>query len=245
MKNYWKKIKNWFEMYPPSCSDSQGWRDFDIKCKKKYPMRYWFNETLIPNCWWPVTRTFSNIRRWFRFRFLERMHIINTGLKPDYYDTDTLILHGMFNLLKNFVEIEKAWMQAIFSEDYKKPWYPFKRFRDRERGIKYLDWEISLKDEKTKYGDENIAHESQSETAQIIKDLYIWWVDIRPNRMDPYELLPDEFPGEKKNLWDLDSPLSKDMTKAYLEINKLEKEYDDEDTDMLIKLVEVRRSLWT
>jgi len=240
-----KNILEYLQMYPPECADGKGWRDFNIKCKKEYPIRYWFNETLIPNCWWPITRTFSNIRSWFRFRFLERMHIINTGLKPDYYDTDTLLLHGMFNLLKNFVEIEKAWMQAIFSEDYKKPWYPFKRFRDRDRGIKYLDWEISLKDEKTDSEGEKIGHLAQSVKAQDIKDLYIWWVDKRPKRIDPYELLPDDFPGEDKSLLDFDSPLSDEMTKAYKEIDKIEKEYEEEDTNMLIKLVEVRRSLWT
>lgn len=239
-KKIFKIIKDWFEMYPPGALDGQGWKDFDIKSEKEYPIRYWLNETLIPNMWWPITRRYNDIVSYIRFGYFEKMHFINTGLKADYYDSDTRLLHGMFSLLKDFVEVEKAWLEAIFNRDYKRPfWKLNNRFRNREFGIVYLDWEISLDN------DTEEANKSQAEAAQIIKDLYLWWVDKRPVRMDPYDLLPDE-PQDltKKAIYNIGN-ISEEKRKAYKEINKLEEEYYNEDTKMLIKLIEVRNSLWT
>ncbi len=243
----YKKIKDYLEMYPPTCADSKGWKEFNLKCEKNYPIRYWLNEKLIPNIWWPITRFFSNIRYWIRFRFFEKMYIIKTDLKPDYYDSETRMLYGMFSLLKDFVEIEKAWMQAIFAEDYKKPWYPFKRFRSKTKGLLYLDWEISLQYEKSDNKGIIEGHKRQSKAAQIVKDLYIWWVEIRPQRMDPYDLIPDDSSNKKvKNfLDDLTSTIPDELKKIYTKIDKIEKEYQEEDTAMLIKLIKNRESMWT
>jgi len=238
----YKKFKDWFEMFPPECADSNGWKDFDTECKENYPNRYWLNETLIPNVWWPVTRVYKSIVSYIRFGYFEKMHLIDTGLKPDYYDKDTLLLHGMFSLLKDFVEIEKGWMELICNNDYKRPWWKLNsRFRNREYGIKYLDWEITLDN------DTDEGNKRQADAARDVKELYLWWVDIRPARMDPYDLMPD--PDDDTNFkewfYDLNKPMSDEKKKVYKEIDILEKKYDDEDTEMMKKLIKIRRSLWT
>jgi hypothetical protein len=43
---------------------------------------------------------------WFKNRFVTRYHIVNTGLKPGYYDIDEIMFHACFVLLGSFVEDE-------------------------------------------------------------------------------------------------------------------------------------------
>lgn len=222
-----KKFKDWFDMYPPEAAGLEEWDKIGEENKVKYPIRYWIAETLIPNCWWPITRTYDKIRSYIRFGFVEKLHLIDTKLSHDYHEVDTRLLHGMFSLLVDFVEIEKAWMEAICNEDYKRPWWKLNsRFKSREMGIKYLDWEITLIDSETDSG--------QGENAKIIKDLYLWWVDERPKRQDPYDLMDewDDMSKEEKS----------DVCK---QINEIETSEYDEDSEMLKKLIEVRGSLWT
>ena len=237
-KDIIKKIKDYIEMYPPDAAGLEEWDKIGEENKVKYPIRYWIAETLIPNTWWPVSRTYDSIISYIRFGFFEKLHLIDTKLKPDYYDCDTRLLHGMFALLVDFVEIEKAWMEAIFNENYKRPfWKLDSRFREREMGLKYLDWEITLI---------NSEHDNlQGENAKIIKELYLWWVDIRPARMDPYDLMPDpELDEDGKEIWFPKKPDPK-RTEMFKKIDYLERDYFLEDTQMMEKLVGVRGSLWT
>jgi len=237
--NYLNKFKDWLDMYPPKYAEIGEWGRIAKENKVKYPVRYWIKNTLIPNTIWPVTRRYKDIVSYIRFGYFEKMHLINTGLKPNYYDKDTLLLHANFSLLKDFVEIEKAWMEAILNKDYKRPWWKLNsRFRNREYGIEYLDWEITL-DNGTDEG-----NKPQAEAARVVKELYLWWVDLRPARMDPYELLPDSFP-DKEDFFDFSKPLSDKKKEIYKKIDALEKRYQEEDTEMLIKLINIRQNLWT
>jgi len=231
-----EKIKDWFDMHPPDFADFEEWDNIGKENKVKYPIRYWIAETLIPNTWWPVSRTYDSIISYIRFGYFEKLHLIDTKLKPNYYDADTRLLHGMFSLLVDFVEVEKAWMEAIFNESYKRPfWKLNSRFRERELGLKYLDWEITLITSE---------HDNlQGENAKIIKELYLWWVDIRPARMDPYDLMND-LPKREGILSGLNKK-DPERDKVYEKINYLERDYFIEDTKMMEKLVSVRGSLWT
>jgi len=236
-KDIIKKIKDWFDMYPPEYADFEEWDNIGKENKVKYPIRSWIANTLIPNTWWPISRTYGSIISYIRFGFFEKMHLIDTKLKPDYYDADTRLLHGMFALLVDFVEVEKAWMQAILCEDYKRPfWKLNSRFRERELGLKYLDWEITLITSK--------HDDLQGENAKIIKELYLWWVDIRPARMDPYDLM-DDLPERKGSMFSRINEKDPERDKVYEQINYLEKDYFLEDTKMMEKLISVRGSLWT
>jgi hypothetical protein len=232
-----KKVKEWFDMYPPEYGSIEEWNIIDKINKLKYPKRYWIAETLIPNTWWPITRTYNKIVSYIRFGFFEKLHLIDTKLPHDYQEVDTRLLHGSFSLLVDFVEIEKAWMQAIFSENYKRPWWKLdSRFRDRELGLKYLDWEITLIN--SEYSD------LQGINAKIIKELYLWWVDSRPNRIEPYSIMED-IPEDSTGRKDWFGKKDPNRTETYKIIDKLETDYFNEDTLMLKKLVSIRASLWT
>ena len=219
---------------------------------------------------WKIRHWVSELIWAIRYRTIDKYHVIKIhSLKPDYYDTDTRLLHGMFDLLVDFIEGEKAHMELVFGE--KKTWkekFYFKFLpscltpRSRERGLRYLDWEISLKDTPTQFPEEIPIYKSQSEIAQTIKDLYIWWKDVRPLRKDPSDLagLSDFFNKHREKIHKFRKCEDSECFEMYSELTedekteehrllmlsvKIEEDQNKEDEEMLIKLIKIRRSLWT
>lgn len=166
--------------------------------------------------------TLGELKYYILHRTVDKYHVVKTGLEPGYRDKDEIILHVNFNILKEYVECELAWMDYICTEDKKKIaayrfdyWMTrifFREFRAPELGLEHLDWEISLPGKDNKH---------QRMSAKKIKKLYLWWVHDRPQRKDIYDYQ------------DLKESLA------------LEDKYNKEDHDMLVKLMEVRRCLWT
>jgi hypothetical protein len=158
---------------------------------------------------------------------------VNTGLKPGYYDKDELMFHACFNLLKDYVECELAWMECIFDDEAgKKYGYPSKlsrffgggrHWRSKEAGLAHLDWEINM--EPDQWGN-NMVEQKESAKEQLA--LYKWWTEVRPSRPDPYE------DYEHKNALGLTN-----------ECWETEEAYDKEDDEMLNRLLKIRRHLWT
>lgn len=103
---------DWPKPYAMSWS---GWKKWKKDMKEKYPVRYFIRETL-EDWWsrywtWGIVRRFKDIYWWFMHRLhpKHRYHVIDTGLKPNYYDPDTLIFEGVFKLLCDFVEYQKKY----------------------------------------------------------------------------------------------------------------------------------------
>lgn len=243
-----KDFKNWFKMFPPDSATEEEWNIFEQNCRTKFPIRYWLNEELIPNTWDYVKNSLSTFKDKLSHYLVERLHKIDIKLPPGYYGLETRLLYGLFSLLIDFVEIECAWMNKMSEKELvKRPWWKkeIKFRRSKKRGLSYLDWQINLKNEKTKDIGESAVNTSQSEDAEITKKLYLWWTEERPKRQDPYSLL-EEIPFEKgKSLKDW---MSKDIPKRdeiMAKVYEMEKDQDAEDTEMLIQLVKLRKSLWT
>jgi hypothetical protein len=71
-----------------------------------------------------------------------------------------------------------------------------------------------------------------TEQAKIytkIEELYKWWKNERPYRVDPFDIFTKETHGQK----------------YFILINEREKLYEQEDTNKLIELIKIRGSLWT
>jgi len=186
-------------------------------------LNYWKNK--IEDIFYILKYKYILVLDWVRFRTSRRYHIVNTGMEPGYYDTDTRMLHVNFNLLVDFVEIEKAWMN-IWSDGFKYsklPWFDrkFRRFRSPEDGIAYLNWEI-----------EQTSCPGQSKAAKTILEIYTWWKETRPNRPDPYV---------EANYYEV----FKDDLVEVQRVRKIEAKYDKEDEQMLIRLIKIRQFLWT
>ncbi len=174
---------------------------------------------------------------WIRYRTTRRYHIVDTKLEPGYHELDTKILHANFEMLVDFVEIEKAWLN-IWSDRSKYnnlSWFTrkFKKFRSPEDGIDYLNWEITE------------THEAQAKSAQEVLELYFWWKKIRPERKDPFELSQfDKYFPETLSIV-LSNTITDEQKSCLALISKIEQEQYNEDTDMLVRLIKIRNSLWT
>lgn len=55
---------------------------------------------------------------WYiRYRLFDKYHIVKTDLEPNYYDTDTRLIHASFSLLVDFIEKEKPFERINWESD--------------------------------------------------------------------------------------------------------------------------------
>lgn len=228
------KLKQWFYQDMPESASMEDWDIWTGKAKLN-KLR-WFISDTIPTWWYSVAVfPYNKFTDYFRYRLVpwHRYHMMATGQKPGYSDVSERLLYVNMNALKDFVEIEKAWMQVTWSDNENR--YFFKRwfFREPEKGLEYLRWEANLTEKESGL--------NQASTAETIMELYSWWINVRPNRVDPYE----ESGWYALCKTDKYHRNTKETTKALDECTRIEKEQEDEDTEMLIKLIKIREGLWT
>lgn len=249
------RFKRWMDYDPPGALTSTGWRLFKKEFKEKAPIRWWFKETLRYSIMLPLLWKIEKAQDWFRYRTYDRYHVCSTGLPPAYYGVDEQMLHVNFNILKNFVEVEQAWHTYMWSDERKPPnfferFVPFYRyvrpFRSREWGLRYLDWAATL-DDPALPPQERCDH--QAAAAREIRTLYLWWVDQRPARKEfEHKEYSDQGLGTLACLDDDFNRTAADFLEhsQVMEKNaKLREDWEAEDTEMLIRLVKIRQSLWT
>lgn len=193
--------------------------------------------------WFDIKNAVKNAERWIAFRTYDKYHVLKTDLKPGYYDIDTRILHSNFTLLVDFVEIEKASLQYFFAsyeEAKNKSRVSFNKLtkeQKKELGLQYLNWEIE--------NDQEFFPKQQKVSAKEIKNLYLWWTEVRPSRIDPYDKYEEELDKMSSPLGTMSEKDKKKLINLYKKIGKLEDQYEKEDDAMLIRLMNVRRNLWT
>lgn len=225
----------------PTATTMEGWDQWHKDSSAASPFLYW----LLDNGYHSFRRTilypftlFINVVHHIRNRFITKSHLMKTGLKPgQWHEFETRLIHGMFNELVEFVEVELANMQRICGEyqyipKYQRyfPWIitTFMLNRSAEAGMAYLDWEASLvHDESYCSADSpNFGKPTSQAIAAIeIKDLYYWWTAIRPNRKDLY----------------MDDASKLD----FHTINAEEEFREEKDEEMMNRLIKVRRAMWT
>ena len=246
--NYWSCsnladiIRGTKKPYALGCKE---WDDWHNEAKKKYPTRYWLAEKGLKKLQDFVmfpSDLYHTIKIYIQNRWIDQTHVLKTGLKPgEYYEFDYKVLHGLFNELSDYVEIELA----TTSRYDKSKKYKFVNGRSREAGLDHLNWASSLvynEDYGTSKEDKHYGEMTpQALSAQKVKELYLWWKDIRPNRPDPHEVYKfKDFEDEH-----FSSKISKEYKKALSSIEKTEKQYDKEDTEKLIELIKIRREIWS
>lgn len=260
IKDLKKRFNRWRSFNSPTTATLDVWDDFKTEFKISAPVRYFFSN-VFPK-WFNRPRWIGNVIQWFRYRII-RYHVIDTELEPGYYEIETLMLYAAFKLLKDFVEVEKGWMNHCMSLGASKlKWYvrciPFYTrffFRDRAGGLEYLLWESDL-DQQTPERDRTEAQlcVGQATAARELIVLYLWWVDERPVRKDPE--YPQELVEFDKVRDGAFSWLSNRFTKAHpteyaiykkhcIALTDVEEAWKMEDTEMFIRLIKIRDSMWT
>lgn len=271
--NYWScsKFADWIRgTMKPKAETSGGWSTWKKEARRKHPIRFWVAEEgldVIQNTlMWPIDQIY-NVKYYINNRWVTKTHVMSTGLKPGtWHEYENRLMYGAFNELVNFVEIELAWFHIAWSDKdkakYNTPfwasgWLRWRTWRCKQAGLDNLDWQRALVyngDWGTEPGDEKFGKPTpQAIAAQEILDLYTWWTVTRPARKDPYDASgwsaicerrrqtdPDDIFGEAK------TPEEKEQTNNALDaLRKMEEQFENEDQEMLIRLVKVRRSLWT
>lgn len=275
MKTYWTctKFADWIRGTPkPNMGTADEWENWEDKAKQKR-FRYWLAEEGLDHLqdfvYWPMNRI-NDLRCYINNRWITKSHSLVSNLKKgQWYDLDTRLLNSVFDELVNFVEIELAWMQVVFSDEDRKKYktprhrtiFRINTWRCAEAGLAYLNWASNLKYDEEWIDKNDPNHDqptSQALASQEILKLYNWWKSERQNRPDPYEASgwnkyydeickTDKADGKEISLSSFLKTSKNDKTANNLSelTHKLKQEQDDEDTSMFIRLIKIRQHLWT
>lgn len=288
--NYWsssrlaKFLRAKFGLPKLKSGTSKQWREWRVESQKKAPFIHWltdkfFNKAQDFFCW-PKDKLWD-LRSALKARYKNKYHYLPTRLNPwRYHEVDNRMLHGLFETLVDFVEIEKAWMHVIWGQEENQKKFGYKWFelhpatnwlfdrRHPEAGIAYLNWEMSLKWDDGSFGNHQPHIDqakadgtyntptNQAKSAKEQFELYNWWKVVRPNRPDAmdasgltkyYEEVEEQNGGDfLECLGAKHSTVTREEFKAmHDKCARIEKEYDAEDEEMMIRLVKIRQALWT
>ena len=227
--------------------------------------------------WWNAKRNtklfFAPLARIWRMHRLHRNILVIEKLTAgEWWDTDTIMFHGLFQMLVDFVEGELGYCYQTPEEIQNLPskeWHDIhqnkfdwayaswwdrnirrRRFWKEKLAIAHLDWEIDLINSADEF--EREMCQRQSEMAKIQKELYLWYKHEYPKRPDPHdvydalykEAYPTEHDGDQHN-WSIHSFYKAKRLEWANAVNDLEEKYHDEDEAKMIQLIKIRRSLWT
>lgn len=222
------------------------WDEWKNRVKSERPIRYWLAEKglrKLENIVYFPADVYRTISVYIRNRWIDKTHMLHTGLTPGhYYEFDTKVLHGLFNELVDYVEVELAGMQTWKNEQT----YKFLKGKCAEAGLDYLEWACNLKYDN-EYGmskqDKFYGKLTpQAVSAQKVRELYEWWTITRPNRPDPHVVA--KYDSSTEDALFSGKLSAKDRARLN-KIDKIEKAYDKEDTAKLIELIKIRKEIWT
>lgn len=241
--NYWScsAFADWIRgTKKPFALGWDEWDEWKVEAQKVHPFRFWVADVALnklqdilfsPRTLW---RACDN---YFHNRFIDRSHLIDTGLAPGhYYEFEDKVLHGLFHELVDFVEIEESLNHRAWNDGPRKP------RRMAEWGIKHLEWEMALvwdEDSGTAKDDEHYGKPTHQAIAALETfRLYEWWTKTRPNRPDPHDIFTEE---DHEKMMAFDGTLDH----KFEHLRKVEEQYDREDNAYLVRLVLHRKCLWT
>lgn len=268
--NYWSctKFADWLRGTPKlSAGSGKEWNEWEQQSKQFNPIRFWLAEEALDNIQdfvnWPADKLYS-FKYWINNRYITKTHALTSNLKRgEWHEFDTRLLYSMFDELVNFVEVEQAWWHVAWDSEARKKynapfyscgWFRSRTWRSPEAGIEALEWASKLTDEE--WLPEDQKHEAkptlQATNAQELLDLYHWWKVIRPARPDPYDAsgwtaLCESNRKEQKTLfWEENTEGEREVSSKILDLlHEIEEQYDQEDEDMMIRVIKIRRGMWT
>lgn len=276
MRNhYWtcSRFADWLRGTPkPGAETSRGWREWERAARAKHPVRYWLADKgldYLQTIVFYIPDKLYDIKYYINNRFVTRTHALTAhprDIKPGTWcDVGNRFLPCLFNELVDFVEVELAWWQVAWNEEARKQfrtpwwgtgWFRWRTWRSREAGLANLEWQRNLRwqEDECLPGSPNVGELThQARAAQEILDLYIWWTDERPKRVDPHDA--SGWSDYCKNRWDKNNSIFDDLddnspdkidTGPMLDqMHDMEAKYEQEDEEMMIRLIRIRQSLWT
>lgn len=230
-------MKNWWFYNRPPFATFQGWARYRRSFRKEAPIRYFFAHFLPRLFRREVVSRTSRIIWFFKYRFhpRHRYNIVRTDLKPGYHDLDSRMLHAVFALICEYVEISLGA-------------YKGGPYRSRQRGVETLQEMIASPDP---------SDPERNQFNRDLLDLYLWWKDEYQAKEEAlcrhYGSGPDSiFFGADDIVGRIDYIGLPLPTLVEIQFNawkaegdRLEKALDNEIDSKLRKAIEIRRILWT
>lgn len=272
---YWScsKFADWLRGNPkPNAATGRGWKDWKVESQKLHPVRYWIAEEgldAVQNfLWWPIDKLYD-IKYYINNRWVSRTHSLTAhpkDIRPGTWcDVGNRFLPCLFNELVDFVEVELAWWHIAWDkearEKYKAPrwawgWFRWRTWRCPQAGLDNLEWQRSLvwKEEELGADSSEVGKRTyQAIKADEILALYKWWTEVYRNRLDPHDASGwsdycDMIRKSDRDFFDMEDRTAEEeaMAKTALDrIREIEEAYEAEDTEMMIRLIKIRNSLWT
>ena len=271
--HYWTigPLADWLRGTPKlKCGTSEEWNEWEDKAKAAHPVRWWIAEEGLDHLQkfvYYIPDKLNDIRYYINNRWVSHSHALTAharDIKPgNWSDVGNRFLPCLFNELVDFVEIEQAWHHCMWSDDaktefdvpwWRSGWLRWRTWRSPEAGMEYLRWASTLTNRD--FIEEDVAPEPtyQATAAKEIIELYTWWTVTYRNRPDPYDASGWTAVCEESRIanggrlsfsGDKDPVLKKKSDKALKILQKIEKQYADEEEAMMIRLIKIRESLWT
>jgi len=244
------------------------WDRWRKEATASHPVRYWIAEEALDwvqdTITWPF-RMVDAVRYYIMNRWVTKSHALTAHpsvIKPGYWrDVGDRFLPCLFNELVDFVEVESAWHHVVWDKEAKKKynvpvwrrsWPYYRKWRSAEAGVDHLNWAASLTNEDYIGEDEVPEPTGQALAAKEILEIYTWYKEVYLKRPDPMDESGwSDYCDNRRDggLSILDEDRTEEETTLAREIHdrltEIETRYEEEDTEMLVRLIKVRRDLWT
>lgn len=129
-----------------------------------------------------VIRNIKKIRAWVANRTYDKFHVVHLGTKPGWSDSREMLLYANFAVLVHFVERELSAMEIGLRKHDPKKYGSHKGVSKRELGLSYLKYWETIEDYP-----EGHTNEHTREFAKKVRELYVWWKDVYPNRVNQWD----------------------------------------------------------
>jgi hypothetical protein len=166
-ENKMKFLSRLLPPYTGNCSDTVF--GVSIYGNKNYNKK-WFRYTF--KLYHNLLSQIDDLWYFFHYRFINRIHIVKTNLKPGWHDVDEVMFHACFSLLGRFVEKELG----IATVDYTLEYGHYRGYRIHAAGDRdekaidlWLWYKFDLPKLEENYN--NIYNEIKDEKLQELIDI--------------------------------------------------------------------------
>lgn len=273
--HYWTigPFADWLRGTPsPGALTGRGWREWREKAESAHPVRYWLAEEglyYLQRFFYYIPDQLYGLKYYINNRWVTRTHALTAharDIKPgEWRDVGNRFLPCLFNELVDYVEVELAWWQIAWSDKEKRAkynapfwatgWFRWRTWRCVQAGLDNLAWQMTC-DNRDYTPEDDPTHgelTAQAHNAREILALYTWWTQVYHNRTDPHDAggwsaYCEQRRQTGKHLLDFEdrTPEEAEISRKALDATQaIEDQYIQEDEEMMIRLIRIRRSLWT
>lgn len=210
--------------FSPECKD-YCWEDWNDEVKQLHPVKYWISETfgdfIRYKIWLPIWRPIENARYWFVSHFVpsRRYHFLDLRQPCKSGEISNFDCYRW-----GWQDVPEKMLYAMFNL--------LGEYLKKEEPADLIKW-YSIEDINA-----DPCLKSQYEALNEAKAIYHWWTVERKLELEKDSKLLHSWSEAKKSM----DPNTKELWDKLQESGKVQEEKIDE---MLIRLLKIRRNLWT